>query len=478
MDVICKKCGHAHRFKIEVTDFSGFVCANCHSYFKGKTVETLTYVKEFSAPLVMQWATLGESVQFKRNSYYIISKIQRFTKSGEYGNEFVGLNAKQDDIYFSDGVDYACALHTIEREQVTLLPKSNSCKFGNRHYDLEYTEEQTVVYAEGFVFEDLESMSTTLTYIQTVNEDRFISQEFIDNDVQYYQGIYLGDESYYKIFDTYNDYIARKEIVGTKLRNIGVFAVLLLAVLFWVLNWGQIGKDTYKFDEKFPGKKANSEFVGASFELKGDKPKKLVLEGISESKSHPIQLMIKLVNEKTNEIIESGTAVHENNDVNYASGLTVDFCRIQPGIYHLVFVTSSTNGAADMDVNFELTEDYKLTYGGTSYTFLILCLVGIVVLVGIFRSKILAIKNKDFVARAEGLNYFDILKFDRLGVALAAFFAFFVAVSLFVNSSTDCRTTMRTSTLEDHTYTGSRSHYRRSFYGSGGSYSGYGSGHK
>ncbi|MGE8380231.1 MAG: hypothetical protein ACN6PN_17815, partial [Sphingobacterium sp.] len=90
----------------------------------------------------------------------------------------------------------------------------------------------------------------------------------------------------------------------------------------------------------------------------------------------------------------------------------------------------------------------------------------------------LAIKNKDFVARAEGLGYFDILKFDRLGVALVAFFAFFVAVNLFVNSSTDCRTTMRTSNLEDHTYTGSRSHYRRSFYGSGGSYSGYGSGHK
>lgn len=125
MDVICKKCGHAHRFKIEVTGFSGFVCAKCHSYFKGKTVETLTYVKEFSAPLVMQWATLGESVQFKKNSYYIISKIQRFTKSGEYGNEFVGLNANQDDIYFSDGVDYTCALHTIDREQVYDFPDNH-----------------------------------------------------------------------------------------------------------------------------------------------------------------------------------------------------------------------------------------------------------------------------------------------------------------------------------------------------------------
>lgn len=478
MDVICKKCGHLHQFKIEVTDFSGFVCANCHSYFKGSTLETLTYVKEFSAPLVMQWATLGELVRFKKNSYWIITKIQRYSKNGEYGNEFVGLNANKEDIYFSDGVDYACALHTVEREKVMLLPKGNTCKFNNRHYDLEYTEEQTVVYAEGFVFEDLQSTSTTNTYIQTVNEDRFISQEFIDNDVQYYQGIYLDDEVYYKIFDSYNNYTAQKEVVGGKLRNIGVFAILLLAALFWFLNWGQISKDEYKFDEKFSGKKTNSEFVGASFELKGDKPKKLVLNGISESKSHPIQLLVKLVNEKTNEIIEAGTAVHENNDVNYASGLTVDFCRIQPGIYHLVFATSAANGTSDMAVNFELTEDYKLTYGGTGYTFFILCLVGVVVLLGIFRYQILSIKNKNFVARAEGLGYFDILKFDRLGIALVAFFAFFVAVNLFVNSSRDCRTTMRTSTLEDHTYTGSRSHYRRSFYGSGGSYSGYGSGHK
>ncbi|MFU1856952.1 hypothetical protein ACK8HY_08015 [Sphingobacterium sp. NGMCC 1.201703] len=478
MDVICKKCGHVHQFKIEVTDFSGFVCANCHSYFKGSTLETLTYVKEFSAPLMMQWASLGELVRFKKNSYWIITKIQRYSKNGEYGNEFVGLNANREDIYFSDGVDYACALHTVEREKVMLLPQSNICKFNNVKYNLEYTEEQTVVYAEGFVFEDLESPSTTNTYIQVVNEDRFISQEFIDNDVQYYQGIYLDDEDYYQIFDIYKSYTAQKEIAGTKLRNIGIFAVLLLAVLFWFLNWGQIGKDEYKFDEKFFAKKTNSEFVGASFELKGDKPKKLVLEGISESKNHPIQLMIKLVNEKTNEIIETGTAVHDNNDINYASGLTVDFCRIQPGVYHLVFVTSSSNGSTDMAVNFELNEDYKLTYGGTSYVFLITCLVGLVVLVGIFRHNMLAIKNKDFVARGEGLSYVDILKFDWLGVALIAFFAFFIAVSLFVNSSTNCRTTLRTSTLEDHTYTGSRSHYYRSFYGSGGSYSGYGSGHK
>lgn len=478
MDVICKKCGHVHRFKIKVTDFSGFVCANCHSYFKGRTVESLTFVKEFSAPLKMQWATLGELVSFKKSSYWIITKIQRYSKNGAYGNEFVGLNANNEDIYFSDGVDYVCALHTIDREQVMLLPQSDTCKFNNLKYNLEYTEEQTVVYAEGFVFEDLESPSTTNTYIQVVNEDRFISQEFIDNDVQYYQGIYLEDEAYYKIFDTYTDYTAQKEVVGTKLRNIGVFSVLLLAAIFWFLNWGQIGKDEYKFDEKFFAKKTSSEFVGASFELKGDAPKKLVLEGISESKSHPIQLMIKLVNEKTNEIIETSTAVHENNDVNYASGLTVDFCRIQPGIYHLVFVTSSINGSNDMEANFELTEDYKLTYGGTGYVFLIICLVGLVVLLGIFRYNILTIKNKDFAGWRQGVDYFDILKFKWLGAALIAFFVFFIAVNLFVNASTDCRTTMRTSTLEDHTYTGSRTHYHRSFYGSGGSYSGYGSGHK
>ncbi len=473
MDVICKKCGHIHRFKIEVSDFSGFVCANCHSYFKGTTLGSLTFVKEFSPALVTQWATLGESVRFKKNSYYIITKIQRYTKSGEYGNEFVGLNANKDDIYFSDGVDYACALHTIDREQVTLLPKSNTCKFGNRHYDLTYTEEQTVVYAEGFVFEDLESTSTTNTYIQTVNEDRFISQEFIDNDVQYYQGIYLEDEKYYKIFDTYNSYITQKEAIGTKLRNIGVVAILILAALFWLLNWGQIGKDEYKFDEKFFGKKAGSEFVGASFELKGNHAKRLVLHGISEVKNQPLSLMVKLVNERTNEVIEAGSFAHENNDINYANGLTVDFCRIEPGIYHLVFVTSSTS---DVTADFELSEDYKLSYGGTNYVFLIAVLIGLVILLFDYRSKLLNIKHKDVLMGSESLSYSSILKFRKMGFVLAGSLLLFAILNTIINSSTTCSTTIRTSSLEDHTYTGSRSHYHRTYYSSGGLLGG--SGHK
>ncbi|HBW81186.1 MAG TPA: hypothetical protein DEF78_14705, partial [Sphingobacterium sp.] len=84
----------------------------------------------------------------------------------------------------------------------------------------------------------------------------------------------------------------------------------------------------------------SSEFIGTSFELKGEVSKTLLLEGISESKNYPLFLEIKLVNEKTNAVIQTNSFVHEYNDINYARGLTVDFCRVEPGIYHLVFVTS------------------------------------------------------------------------------------------------------------------------------------------
>ncbi len=472
MDVVCKKCGYTHDFKVDVKDFSGFVCVNCHSYFKGTTLDTLTFVKEFAVPETLQWAQLAELVRFKKNSYWIITKIHRRSGEGEYVNEYVGLNNNQDDIYFSDGVDFTCALHTINREKVTLLPQSNICKFGNKRYKLTYTELQTVVYAEGFVFEDLESESTTNTYIHTINEDWFISQEFIDEDVQYYQGKYLEENEYYKLFHSYNNFLEKRADAAIKVRNIGLCVVLLLAALFWTLNWGQIGKDVYTFDEKYFGKKTNAEFVGSSFELKGTESRKLILEGISESKNYPIELKIKLVNEKTNEVIQTSPVVHENNDINYARGFTVDFCRVQPGIYHLVFVTSSPNLLNDMAVDFELNEDYKLTYGGKSYFILIVSLLGLVFLLGVFRYNMLSVKNRGFVVSKDRLSCIDVLKFNLLGVILILFFGGFSAVNIFVNSLTNCKTTLRTSSLEDHTYTGSRSHY----YGSYRTYDG--SGHK
>ncbi|HBW81185.1 MAG TPA: hypothetical protein DEF78_14700 [Sphingobacterium sp.] len=86
MEVVCTDCGHVHKFIVDVSDFSGFVCVNCHSYFKGTTLATLTFVKKFEVPKILQWAKLNESIQFKRMNYRIITKILRLTTTGAYGN--------------------------------------------------------------------------------------------------------------------------------------------------------------------------------------------------------------------------------------------------------------------------------------------------------------------------------------------------------------------------------------------------------
>ncbi len=469
MEVACNDCGHVHKFIVDVSNFSGFVCVNCHSYFKGTTLATLTFVKKFDVPKILQWAKLNESIQFKRMNYRIITKILRRTTTGAYGNEYVGLNnGSKNTIYLADGVDYTSVLYAISKKKLIVTP-DNFCKFERGNYELEYTDRQHVIYAEGFVFEDLDAESTVKTYIRTIDEDRFISEEFIDDDIEYYQGSYIDEKAYFSLFDFFKDYKSKSDLVGGKFKKLGVILVLLIASIFLALNFKQIGSDVYTFDETFKVKKARNEFIGTSFELKGEVSKTLLLEGISEAKNYPLFLEIKLVNEKTNAVIQTSSFVHEDNDINYARGLTVDFCRIEPGIYHLVFVTSLSNASRDMEFDVELSEDYKLTYGGTSYFILISFLVGIIILLWVYRYWSLELKNKDFLVRLDRVNLINVLKFKGLGLVLIVFVAAFIAITVLINSSTSCKTTISTNTLEDHTYTGSRGHYYRSYYNEDGS---------
>jgi hypothetical protein len=87
-----------------------------------------------------------------------------------------------------------------------IVTPDSVCKFERGNYDLTYTDRQRVIYAEGFVFEDLDAESTVKTYIRTIDEDRFISEEFIDDDIEYYQGSYIDEKSYFSLFDFYKDY--------------------------------------------------------------------------------------------------------------------------------------------------------------------------------------------------------------------------------------------------------------------------------
>ena len=122
-----------------------------------------------------------------------------------------------------------------------------------------------------------------------------------------------------------------------------------------------------------------------------------------------------------------------------------------------------------MALDVELSEDYKLTYGGTSYFLFISFLVGAIILLWVYRYWSSELKNKDFYIRLDHVNLFSILKFRGLGFVLFIFVAAFIVITVLVNSSTSCKTTISTNTLEDHTYTGSRGHYYRSYYDEDGS---------
>ncbi|MFD2903436.1 hypothetical protein [Sphingobacterium anhuiense] len=468
MLIICSKCNFKHGFDVEVVDYKGFVCSNCGSYYKGEDHTNWTFVKVFPKPEYILWTSLGERIGEKKNDYVVITKIQRVNLDGEYSNEYVGLNSKNNEIYWSDGPDYAAILHSVGLPEIKSV-KEDRLKLQTRTYILKYQDTLKVVYAEGFVFEDLDARSQANTYINSINEDRFVSHEIIDNVNEYYSGTYQNQEDYFQTFEYYNEYLSRKKKTSTILNILTIGFVILIGLGFFLINRSNIQEYYYQFDQKFTSSKLNNEYIGESFSVNGSEPQKLTFQGISDVNVPNVHLRIKLVNELTNQIQETALLQHHYNEVNHACGISVSFCKVEPGTYHMVFETYSTNKNA---ASVYLNEDYKITFGGVDYWGLIITYVLLVLLVLWIRNSLLGLGKDSLMFVNKEINYLTVLNYKGFGSWFVILFGLSLGLQYYNKYIKTCTTSYQVNTVEDNTYTGSRYHYYRP------TYSDYGSSHK
>lgn len=469
MNVICPKCNHDQHFDVEVKDYKGYVCPSCYSYFKanykGLILDTdFVYEKELSPVSKNVVTTLNEEIRVKNIRYSIITIIERCDDSGITHYEYVGLSKKGDDIYFSHAYNYFSQLSIIEEKDVDFVDE-DTLKLARHKYNLESIVQCKIENAVGFVLEDLTGSSTNTTYQHCFNDNKFLSEEVIDGKKEYYSGAYLSIEQFRFYFQNAKSvsYILNEaNLLFFKL--FGLVAIVLVA-LFMLVNLNNLRKQKVSFDETFNSDKSTTQFVGQSFILKGDS-KKLVFDGISETNNVALNLWVKLVNEKTNEVRESKLLVHYPNDINYASGITIEFCKIPAGTYHMVFETSSNSIQA-----MEYSIDYRLVHGDINYTPLLIAL-GILFMIGyLIYNNTFLIDGTPFYSKLTHVSYDDILGLYQLKYIIIGGLLFFSAYIVYTIHFEECTTSTSLNTLEDHTYTGSRTHYYRSF-------SSDGSGHK
>ena len=469
MNIVCPNCKHDQQFSVEVKDYKGYVCPSCHSYYKtdykGLILDSdFTFEKKFSDLSKNVVTELNEKIRVKNKTYRIITIIERRDDSGTIHFEYVGLSDNDEDIYFSHAYDYFSQLQVIEEKDLEFIDE-NTVKFSRHKYKLEYIDQCKVENAVGFVFEDLTGATTNNTYIHSYNDNKFISEEHIDGNKEYYSGAYLSIDQFRLFFQNAKSV----SYIGTEAQLLffklfGLVAIVLVS-LFMLVNFNNLRKQKVSFDEKFTSAETTNQFIGQSFSL-GGTTKKLVFDGISETNNKELNLWVKLVNEKTNEVRESKMLVHYDNNINYASGVTVEFCKIPAGTYHMVFETSSN---LQEPINYDI--DYRLVHGDINYFSLIIAL-GILFFAGylIYDNKFLN-DGSPFYSNLTHVSYDDILKLFNLKYIIIGGLLIFTAYTVYSNYLEECTTSTSLNYLEDHTYTGSRTHYYRS-------YSSDGSGHK
>ena len=466
MEVICPKCSHGQEFSVEVKDYKGYVCPSCYAYFKSDgnllDFKFIQHLRKLSPNVV---TSLNESVQKGRKNFSIITIIER-EDSYNYSNfEYVGLTANDDDLYFGHGDDYYCILHAVENKKIKSL-KHDSLQFSNFKHSLEFDENLSVKAAAGFVFEDLTKPTRNKTFIHNHNENKFISEEEIDGEKEYYSGSYVQFDYFKNYFEQLRNRTIIEEDSKLIFYKIIGFSAIILALIFYLLNFNNLLKQKISFYETFESNNTTNQFVGKSFELTGTQ-KMLVFDGISETNISGLNLWVRLVNEKTNEVNESKLLVHYPNDVNHASGITVEFCKVPAGTYHMVFETSS-----NFDKAIEYKIDYRLVHGNIKYyPFIIALLALFIISLVAYNSIFNENKGNEFYKKLMHVDYKIVLKQLHLGYVLAAIIVLLTAYTTYQNYIKTCATSTSLNTLEDHTYTGSRSHYYRS-------YSSDGSGHK
>ncbi len=203
MNVVCSKCNHSHHFDVEVVDYTGFSCEACFSYFTvspgsdGSLIQEFVHINTQRPSNILP--KLNELVSFEGINYRIISVIVRKSKSNDLSTEYVGLSTKDEYIYFSHGNGYYCVLDYLDETDFTKTT-NHSILYEDEEYIFDESDISDTIYAEGFVYEDIRNSVKAITYENRDDEDFFISEELIDNKVEFYDGKYLGMSDFNRIF--------------------------------------------------------------------------------------------------------------------------------------------------------------------------------------------------------------------------------------------------------------------------------------
>lgn len=457
MQITCSKCRHKQQFQYEVQEFKGYVCPNCHAYFRGTNPDSWVFVKNFTLPENPLWPVLNEKINLHNRDYVIITKIQR-DNEGTYSNEYVGLANSEEDIYLSEGPEYACELELIDPKRID-RESADSLRLDTQTYEFEESSKAKVTYAEGFVFEDLDKRSKSTTYSKSYDDTKFVSKEIIDDETEYYFGTYWNKTAFARLFSKYDEFQNNQRKVQEKFLLIVLPLFLLPAILFYFLNQEHFVKQTIKFNETFTSSEIQNSFISTPFELKGTKAKQLKYEGFTVPNVGKLTLQISLVNELTNQVTVLRPFIHATNPKNQANALTIDFCRVKPGKYHLVYETS---GDQALTSPLKLEEQVTLVYGGASYVPLIMTyIVGIILLVILLldSGKVSTIEKLTVDGTVSGMA---VAKHKGLVVYLLALSLLLYGLQYWIENINPCNQTVDLDAQVDHTQTGTTRIYRRS----------------
>ncbi|WP_177761429.1 DUF4178 domain-containing protein [Flavobacterium sp. I3-2] len=455
---ICSKITELPLTKLHPKTFS---CPSCLTISKINNYE-LKFIGQFKEEIENNYTFIGEKIIFQSKTYHVVGiSTKRDTSTHEKWNEYIVVDYDGDLFFLSHGSDFNSYLKEFPFKEIeNAVTNGRPLSYKTNTYKFDFHQYAETISAQGLFFNNIKSQAFLRTYYNETNDNQFISVEEYDKKTEAFEGNYINSYTFKSLFEKQRE---QRYLKNNVIKNIVLFFAILsfiLGILHYVVNYNNV--NSYSYDSYITRNNFVKEIVSDSFKIKGN-DQKLKLDFISEVDKKDINVIVSLVNEKTNEHFNGGSFIHFFNSKNLASGNQITFCLLNEGDYHLVFTFNEIG--TELNKNYAI--DYKITVGGVSLINLYI-FIGICFFAGYIYFE--GIKNNLKIKETQTFN--ALLSYNNktiLFLAAGIIVAFLISNYYFV-SNKNCNSNLENKSLENATYTGSRSHFIYQTYSNSGSH--------
>lgn len=455
---ICSKTTEIPHTKLQPVSFSCPFCLSVANINNG----VLSNIGKFTREVENNYTFIGEKIIFQSKTYHVVGiSTKKDTSTKEKWNEYIVVDYDGNLFFLSHGSDFNSYLKEFSFSTIAHnVNEGKTFKHNKTSYSFDFFQYAVTESAQGIFFNNITTEAYLRTYKAEYSETKFVSVEKYDEKTEAFEGNYLDSYSFKSLFEKQRE---QRYLKNNVIKNIVLFFAILsfiLGVLHYVVNYNNV--NSYSYESYITRNNFVKEIVSDSFKIKGN-DQKLKLDFISEVDKKDINVIVSLVNEKTNEHFNGGSFIHFFNSKNLASGNQITFCHLNEGDYHLVF----TFNEIETELNKNYAIDYKITVGGVSLINLYI-FIGICFFAGYIYFE--GIKNNLKIKETQTFN--ALLSYNNktiLFLAAGIIVAFFISNYYFV-SNKNCDSNLENRSLENATYTGSRSHFIYQTYSNSGSH--------